>query len=213
MTQFHKMKLFDIHTHNTGTEEDLSIISCEDYIIGKEISIGIHPWHIDDNWKKQFCTIKKNASKENVRAIGECGIDKAKSTSGIEVQKEVFKAHAYLAEETRKPLIIHCVKGMDEIIAIRKEIMPKQPWIIHGFRGKPQQAEQFINTGLYISFGEKFNIESIKNIPTERLFIESDDCRISIHEIYKRIAETRCCSVTELATAIMKNAETCNLLP
>jgi TatD DNase family protein len=215
MTLFHKkrnMRFVDIHTHNNDCDKQSSIFNSNEYIADRIISMGIHPWEINDDWKECFAAIKKTAYKQNVVAIGECGIDKQKSPGGIELQKEIFKAHAMLAEETKKPLIIHCVKGIDEIIAIRRSITPKQAWIIHGFRGKPQQAEQLIKAGLCISFGEHFNTDSIKATPIERLFIESDDCNTDIRDIFQKIAEIKGCSVSELATSVMHNAQICNLI-
>jgi TatD DNase family protein len=97
-------------------------------------------------------------------------------------------------------------------MSIRKEIAPKQAWIIHGFRGKPQLAEQFIKNGFYISFGEMFNAESLKATPKEKLFIESDESKTGINEIYSRVAETLGCSVEELASTIMQNAEKVSVL-
>lgn len=206
------MEFIDIHTHNKDRNNLLSILNSNEYIAGRKISIGIHPWDISSDWKEHFATIRINAFKKNVCAIGECGIDKLKSPAGEELQKEVFKAHAMLAEEAKKPLIIHCVKGFDTIISLRKEITPEQPWIIHGFRGKPQQAEQLIKNGFYISYGEKFNSESLKNTPIERLFIESDESETSIEEIYNGIAEIKGCSVAELSVTIMHNAVKCNIV-
>ena len=206
------MRLFDIHTHNVDSDPQSSIYSSKVYIDERRISIGIHPWTIDTCWKELFSTIKEEASKVNVCAIGECGIDKLKSPVTTELQQEVFKAHAQLAEELKKPLIIHCVKGFDEIIALHKDITPGQAWIIHGFRGKPQQAEQLIKNGFHISFGEKFNSDSLKTTPMEKLFVESDESNIGIDKIYHRIAEARGCTTEELALSVISNAEKCDLI-
>ena len=127
------MDFFDIHTHNKECDSQSSILNSNIYITGKRISMGIHPWDISSDWREQFAKIRANACKENVCAIGECGLDKLKSPASEKLQQEVFRAHAMLAEEVKKPLIIHCVKGFDTIIAQHKEISPEQAWIIHGF--------------------------------------------------------------------------------
>ena len=207
------MNFIDIHTHKADNDDNFSILNCEDYIAGRRISIGIHPWNIKNDWTTLFSKIELEAERENVRAIGECGIDKLKSMASVELQQEIFKAHAILAEKTQKPLIIHCVKAIDEIIATHREISPKQAWIIHGFRGKPQQAEQLIKEGFYISFGEKFNIDSLNSTPTDKLFIESDESCMDINCIYCMIAEARKCNVEDLAFATMQNARKCNIIP
>ena len=206
------MKLIDIHTHNANCDKHSSIFNSNGYIDNKKISIGIHPWDIDTSWENQFTIIKEVASKENVCAIGECGIDKLKSPANTELQKEIFKAHALLAEEVNKPVVIHCVKGVDEIIAMHRKNSPKQAWIIHGFRGKPQQAELLIKEGFYISFGEKFNADSLKTTPFDRIFVESDESNIDIANIYNLIANTKGCSIEDLSLHVIANAKRCNLL-
>lgn len=216
MTLFHKskrMKLPDIHTHNTDADREYSILNSNGHIADRRISMGIHPWEITVDWQEKFHTIEQYAGEENVCAIGECGIDKLKSPASIEIQLTVFKAHAMLAEKMEKPLIIHCVKGLHELIALHKEIAPQQAWIIHGFRGKPQQAEQLVKEGFHISYGEKFNIDSVKATPMERMFVESDESRAGIEDIYNSIAMAKECSVEELVSAIRHNTQKCNIMP
>lgn len=199
------MTFIDIHTHNEGAHAKSAVLNSPHYIEKRNISLGIHPWNIGDGWQERFSTIEEVAGNGNVVAIGECGIDRIKSPAGIEIQKEVLRAHALLAEKVQKPLIIHCVKGVNEIIAIRKEINAGQAWIIHGFRGKPQQAIQLTKAGLYISLGEHFNTETAKAIPPERLFIESDESILPIDEIYRRIAAARNIGTEELMLQITAN--------
>lgn len=205
------MELLDIHTHDTGADKGKAIFNSPTYLRERKISMGIHPWYISEEWQQQFAIVRSYAYRENVVAIGECGIDKL-GTTGTEIQIELFRHHAILAEEIKKPLIIHCVKGFDEILSVQKEIVPQQAWIIHGFRGKPQQAEQLTRNGLYLSFGEKFNIDSVKKTPTDRLFIESDESHAGISNIYSDIAKAKDCPVEELAFSVMKNAERCNII-
>ncbi len=216
MTLFHDkfrkpMEFTDIHTHMLPAEGKPAIYSCgTEHIAGIKVSAGIHPWNVSDNWKEKFKRVEDIARKENCAAIGECGIDKLKG-GGAEIQKEAFRAHAMLAEERRKPLIIHCVKSCDAIIAMHKEILPEQAWIIHGFRGKPQQAMQLIKAGFYISFGEHFNAESVRRVPLGRILIESDESRLPIEEIYSLAAEAKGLGKHELAEAVMKNAINCGI--
>lgn len=200
------MSFIDIHTHNS-TPAEHTIYNCgTSYTADRSISVGIHPWHINDNWKSEFTAIAEYAKADNVVAIGECGLDTLKSPATIELQEEILKAHILLAEELQKPLIIHCVKAYDRLIALHKEQKPQQAWILHGFRGKPQQAEQLIRAGLYISLGEKFNPESAKVIPMEKLFIESDESNAAIADIYTAIAVAKDTPCKELAQQIMANA-------
>lgn len=200
------MSFIDIHTHNCTPAEHTIFNSGCSYTADRSISVGIHPWHINNNWKSGFTAIAEYAKTDNVVAIGECGLDTLKSTATIELQEEILKAHILLAEELQKPLIIHCVKAYDRLIALHKELKPLQAWILHGFRSKPQQAEQLIKAGFYISLGEKFNPESAKVIPMEKLFIESDESNAAIADIYSAIAVAKDTTCRELAQQIMANA-------
>lgn len=208
------MKLLDIHTHRPVQKECTSIFNCGTrYTAERWVSIGIHPWEIDNNSKELFAAIKETARLENVTAIGECGIDTLHSTASIELQTEIFRSHALLAEEIKKPLIIHCIKAFEQLIALHKEISPAQAWIIHGFRGKPQLATQLVRHGFHLSYGEKFNPDSVKATPLERIFTESDESVKPIEDIYATIAQAAEITTDELTTAVFDNATRCNILP
>ena len=209
MTPYHKkvaaMTAIDIHTHNSIVAPDAIFNSGCSYIAGRSISIGIHPWHINDNWKSELANIAEWAKAANVVAIGECGFDMLKSPTDILLQEEIFMAHAQLAEEMQKPLIIHCVKAFDRLMALHNELKPRQAWIIHGFRGNRQQAEQLTRQGFYLSLGERFNEESVKAIPNDRLFIESDESILDIAGIYKNIATAKNIPIEKLVELIDEN--------
>jgi TatD DNase family protein len=206
------MKYPDIHTHRRRGDAYPAILNTQEEATDETISVGIHPWYVDNGWKEEFHTIEELAKAQNVVAIGECGIDKVRSAAIPEIQEEAFRAHIALSESLQKPLIIHCVKAYDTIIALHKETKPRQAWIIHAFRGKPQQAAQLTKAGLHLSLGEHFNEESARSIPADRLFIESDDSNTDIEDIYRRAATAKGCTVAELVAAVIHNAQICNLL-
>ena len=205
----------DLHTHSLllQDKDSVSIVNSSNPATADNtlFSAGLHPWNITAGWEKEFAGIKEIATHPQVVAIGECGIDKVKSTAGTATQEEALAAHALLAEEVKKPLILHCVKGTEEIIALHRNMHPQQAWIIHGFRGKPELAAQFLREGLYLSYGEKFNSNSLKATPLNRLFIESDTSSTPIKDIYTAIAVERGTTIEELAEAIQNNATVCNI--
>ena len=206
------MRLIDIHTHSFNADIRHAILNSTCHIPGRNISLGTHPWNITNNWQQQFAAIEKAVTELNVIAIGECGLDKLKSPVDIELQKEIFRAHALLAEKAEKPLIIHCIKAYDELIAIHKEVSPLQAWIIHGFRGKPEQAVQLARAGFYISLGEQFNPDSAKTIPADKLFIESDESNTPIADIYDAVAKAKGMTTEELTLQTMQNAAMCGII-
>ena len=203
------MEYPDIHTHRRREGAHPAILNTQGEPAEGAISIGLHPWDVNNGWKERFTVIEELAKAQNVVAIGECGIDKVRSAAIPEIQEVVFRAHIALSESLQKPLIIHCVKAYETIIALRKKIKPRQTWIIHAFRGKPQQAAQLTKAGLYLSLGEHFNEESARSIPADRLFIESDDSETPIENIYSSIASARGCCVEELIHAVHENLARC----
>ena len=125
----------------------------------------------------------------------------------MELQKVVFKEQMAMAEEHGLPLVIHCVKASNELVQLKRQTHPDQPWIIHGFRGKEALAKEFIQHGFYLSFGACYQEEALRSVPVERLFIETDESELSIEDIYLRVAQSRGMDLKELTESIKKNVE------
>jgi len=185
----------DIHTHQSGDSAHPSILNltfaeAESIFSSDEkglFSVGFHPWQVDEFSVEWLQKLKKWAKDKRCVMVGECGLDK-NSKASLETQISVFEKQITLSEEIQKPLIIHCVGCFNELFALKKQINPRQKWIIHGFRGKPELAKQALKAGFELSFGEHFNPESISLTPIDRLFIETDESHLSVVEIYRQIA-------------------------
>ena len=200
---------FNIHTHvSVHPESEIRSLAPEELSTENRssyASVGIHPWTLTkENADIQWEALRESIKDKRIIAIGECGLDNLKGPS-MELQTAVFKQEAALAENSSLPLIIHCVKAFNELIQLKKEISPCQPWIIHGFRGKLPLALDCIRHGFYLSIGSHFQENTLKAIPLDRLFIETDESEESIGSIYQRIAETKGISQQELLEAINKN--------
>lgn len=157
-------------------------------------SIGIHPWSTEnmteEDITKAVKNIEINSNKDRIIAIGECGFDKIKGASK-ELQEDIFRKLVDISEKCKKPLIIHAVKSNEDIIRLKKELKPKQLWIIHGFRGKKETAIQLIKNGIALSLGQYFNKQAVKEIPLDMLFIETDESNLSIEDIKTKIEEAK----------------------
>lgn len=194
-TKKHINEFIDIHSHDIypDTDKIINLNYDQDILEDGYYSIGIHPWKTDNikfDIKSAITKLKEKASDNRIIAIGECGIDKLKGTD-IQIQIDVFVHHIKISEELHKPLIIHAVKSFNELIHLKEKYKPTQQWIIHGFRGKPQLAQKLINKNFYLSFGEFFNEETVKIIPKERLYYETDQSSLSILEIREKIDKLR----------------------
>lgn len=159
-------------------------------------SVGIHPWATADLSPEalaaQLSAVEVLARSERVVAIGEAGFDRLRG-GAPEVQREAFMAQARIAEAVGKPLVLHIVKGIDDVLAARRGLRAPVPWIWHGFRGNAVQAAQLMRSypGIYLSFGEKFNAEAVKAVAPDRLLIETDESSLTISEIAARIDSAR----------------------
>lgn len=210
------MICYDIHTHHQPLHpEDVAIVNCivsaHDAGIGQCRSVGIHPWYIYQV-EEQLAELKRLASLPNVVAIGETGLDKGADAS-LDCQKEIFRASASLAERTGLFLIIHCVKAWDELIALKKERKPCMPWVIHGFRGNATLAGQLIRQGFYLSFGERFNPEAVREAWPGRLFAETDDRETDIRTVYRNLSASLDIPLEQFAGQVAENVHTILRLP
>lgn len=137
-------------------------------------SVGIHPWWTAEvDWEDLKPGLLLWAEHPQVVRIGECGLDKLKGAL-VEQQEQVFLMHVALSERLAKPLTIHCVKAFDRLLALRKQLRPTQRWAIHGFRGKPELAQQLLAAGFDLSFGERYNEAVYALCPPTRRFRETD---------------------------------------
>ena len=204
------MTCFDIHTHRLPLHPDQAIVS---HAIGSAqpsgseayLSIGIHPWYLDVRESEALLErLQKSLHNDKVVALGEAGLDRLRGCL-LDTQIAVFRREVALAEEYRLPMVIHCVRAFNELIQIKKELHPHQPWIIHGYRGKESGAVELLRHGCHVSFGAKFQAEAVRAIPLDRLFIETDEAGESIEDICLRIAGIRGISTEELAEAVNKN--------
>jgi TatD DNase family protein len=208
MTGIKKTPYINIHTHLPSEEGAISIYNAgEDPEALKDhgfISIGIHPWYIRElNVVSAFDFMRKNAANEKVLFIGECGLDKLVEVPMPE-QEKIFIAQIKIAEEVKKPLIIHCVKAFDELIRIKKEQKIKIPVIIHGFNNNEQIAAQLLSNGFYLSFGKALLKEDsnaqkvIQQTDSTNFFLETDDGNHSIKSIFDKASQLKNIPVDEL---------------
>jgi len=205
------MDFFNIHTH-TSRHPESEILSTDIHSFPPEneeiyLSVGIHPWYLSEEKTENQLQALQRAVKDNrVIAIGESGLDRLQGPS-LDIQTNTFKKIIALSEAMELPMIIHCVKAFNELVQLKKQMNPHQPWIIHGFRGKKALAKECIRHGFYLSFGANYQEDALKSVPIEKLFIETDESEIPIEDIYLRIAQTKGIHLEELAEAIKKNVE------
>jgi len=183
-------------------------------VVGKRIgslSIGLHPWHVDErNIDEQLALVKEASKHDSVIAIGEIGIDRI-TAAPFELQKEAFANQLRIAASVNKPVIVHCVKAHSDIISIIKREQFKGKVIFHGFNQNEQIAEQLLKNGFYLSFGQALlngnsNASKIfQDIPEDQFFLETDEADINIIKIYKRAAALKNTEVKNIKLIVSQN--------
>ncbi|RXK62747.1 TatD family deoxyribonuclease [Lacibacter luteus] len=205
----------NVHTHHTQPVEgiisignlykDFDVIDSDSFY-----SVGLHPWFItEDAWQQQFETVKEKSRLQNVLAIGEAGLDKVCATD-FALQQTVFAAHIQLANESQKPLIVHCVRAHAEAMSLLKQHNVKVPVLFHGFTKSKELALQLMAQGYYLSFGHGLMKENLRTVlaalPIEQLLLETDNSTASIEEIYTLAAEAFQIDKDSLSLQLLKNA-------
>lgn len=184
--------ILDIHTHKLPPypEGVVSLRNFEGALMSNQLySVGIHPWDTESTVDESFMSkLEELASMPQVVMIGECGVDVGKGGPMFR-QLQILKRQIDLSEKFKKPLLLHCVKAADIILGLKKDLQPKQPWIIHGFRGKPSLMRQLTDKGLFLSFGEKFNPDTVNQMPGDKILAETDDSILTIQEIIGALSE------------------------
>lgn len=212
------MRQIDFHTHQINREENIQILNVFAQNLPKVepeslFSAGLHPWHIGKvNPEECIRAIEQAAHQKNMLAVGECGLDRSISTD-LELQKLYFREQIHLAEKYSKSLIIHCVRAYSDVLNLKKETRSGVPWIIHDYNGNLETTLSLIRHGFYFSVGEQLlknesKQQIFQNIPTNRLFLETDDREISIGEIYLLAAQILDMDKNMLNEVIFSNFKT-----
>ncbi|MEJ5052121.1 TatD family hydrolase [Chryseobacterium culicis] len=201
------MDFFDFHHHKKNIRNGIYNLNIEQIPPDSPYSIGIHPQDIDVNNIEQQFLWMKNMIFQNCFAIGECGLDSLVSVDH-KIQEEVFLMQIKIANEVKKPLIIHCVRKFYEVISFKKKA--QQPMIIHGFNKKHQIAEDLLANNFYLSFGKAvlYNLslqDILKNTPLDKIFLETDNENFNIEELYVKVSEIKEVSLEQLNEQILEN--------
>jgi len=164
-------------------------------------SIGIHPVHslgfsvYEDKEEAEKDMIKypqdlnllREMIDENVKAIGECGIDFSYLKDSIgdvenlkQKQIDCFKFQIELAKEFSLPLILHVCKEYMMALEILNELNFKNKAVFHFFKGKYFDFEEILrNSNYYFSFSNVILYDNsmdkvVYDVPIDRLMIETD---------------------------------------
>ena len=146
-------------------------------------SVGIHPHEADQHEDLGRQTLLEATQNPKVIGIGETGLDYYYEHSDRETQAKLFRMHIDVARETGLPIIIHTRDAEDDTYGILSDEMEKGafPALIHCFTASQGFGRKVLDLGLTISLSgivtfknAKDLQEAAKNIPSDRLLVETD---------------------------------------
>ena len=191
VTEKLRTKYIDIHTHNP-----------QEGVLSPTMA-GIHPWLAGK--------MVELPDFSQCDIVGETGLDYACEVDK-ELQKRLFIEHLEAAIKANKPVVLHIVRAIEDVLNILKDYSSLRGIIFHGFIGSWQQAERCIERGYYLSFGARSlrspkTREVVAKIPQNLLFCETDaeHDKGNIELIYSEVARLRGVSVEVLIKSIEEN--------
>ncbi len=188
-------------------------------------SIGIHPHEAKnfDSIPKEFYELSKN---NNVIAIGEIGLDYYYDNSPREIQIEMFRKQLDFSRELNLPVILHIRDAMNDALKILHEYSDLK-LLFHCYSGGLEFLNQVLEFKSLCAFGGALTWknshelrETVKQIPIERLVLETDcpymtpiPFRGKLNEpsyvkyVYEKTSELKNITLQELSEKININFE------
>ena len=207
------MKYIDTHTHIDGTEFDADraeVISrakaagvtkmfvpaidlksvdtmlrvCRDNSGFAYPMIGLHPEEVKEDWQEQLHAMRQMLQDSHpFIAIGEVGLDYYWSREYADEQLEAFEEQVKWSIETRLPLMIHCRKAQNEMVALLRKYKDQLPGgVFHCFTGNVNEAEELMTFPRFVlgiggvsTFKSSHLREDLPAaVPLDRIVLETD---------------------------------------
>lgn len=157
------------------------------------LSLGLHPHNCDKLTSENLEKLKSLCGQKNVSAIGEIGLDYAKSMHAKDLQKQTLVTILNETQNLNKPIILHCRNSFDgkenaykDLFEILKNrwnapINKKYGGILHCFSGTYAEAKEAVNMGLLLGINGTITYpknehlrETARKIGIKNLITETD---------------------------------------
>jgi TatD DNase family protein len=146
-------------------------------------AVAIHPNETAQAGQRDevLAEIASLAALDQVRAIGETGLDYYRDNSPPEVQREWFRAHIEIAKQSGKALMIHDRDAHEDVLAILDADGPPEQVIFHCFSGDAGLAKRCAEAGYVMSFAGNVTFPSAQQLrdaaaaaPLDMILAETD---------------------------------------
>ncbi len=203
---------------------------CEKYasVFG---AVGIHPEACEDYHPSQRTELMNLLQHPKMVAVGEVGLDCFHRVDNLDIQLVVFQAMLEIAQECRKPVIIHSRNCLAKVNLMVKESYANgsigiHNGVFHSFEGDLHDSELAIANRFVIGAGGPITYknaskkhELFSKIELEKVVIETDGPYLPpqshrgrrnepafIPEIASRLAELQQCNIFHVSETTTKTA-------
>ena len=143
---------------------------------------GVHPHGAGGVVDEDLAAVSELLTDPKVVALGEIGLDFYRRRAPEDIQAEVLRRFLELAASHKKPVVIHTREATGRTRSILQEYRQRLAGgVMHCFSGTYEEAVDFLDLGLDISFSGVLTYpnakplhEAARRLPLERLLIETD---------------------------------------
>ena len=171
-----------INGYNNDINEE--IISLSNKYNNVYAACGLNYDEVDKFSDKDLSDLEDLIKNNKISAIGEIGLDYYWTKDNKDKQIYFFEKQLELAEKYDLPVIVHARESVQDVYDILKK--HKVKGTMHCYSGSLEMAKEFVKIGFYIGIdgpitfkNNKKGIEVVKEIPIERLLLETDSPYLS----------------------------------
>lgn len=142
---------------------------------------GLHPCHVDANWKENLEILWPLFHSNPAIAVGEIGLDFYWSKEFAKEQVLALETQLQWAADLKLPVSLHTREATTETIRLVKNYIPAGlKGVFHCFSGSEEEAREIISMGMYLGIGGSLTYPKnplrsfIANLPLESLVLETD---------------------------------------
>jgi TatD DNase family protein len=142
--------------------------------------VGRHPNEAAGWSDDQIESIERVAADEQVRAVGETGLDYFRDYAPRDDQMRAFEAHVDLARRLELPLVIHTRAAEDDTFDVLRDRAGGLTVIMHCFSA-PSRLDECVERGWLCSFAGNVTYPkasdlqaAARDVPEELLLVETD---------------------------------------
>jgi TatD DNase family protein len=154
---------------------------------GVHFGLGIHPQLLPEldarGDDRRLADLDAALARGGAVGVGECGLDLPSVEAGAPLDRQVavLRGQLRLARRHRLPVMLHCLRAHDALLALLREEPLPAGCVLHSYSGAAEQVAPYAALGLHFSFAGPVTYERARKplaaaraVPRDRLLLETD---------------------------------------